>query len=102
MRLEKYLPNLIHTDQTGFIKGRYIGQNIRLLSDVLDYAIIRNFQEFSFTLTSRKLSTLQSGISISKTLEVFNFGPKFRNWFSILYNGTQSPVINGGYTTDYF
>ena len=37
MRVEKYLPNLIHTDQTGFVKGRYIGQNIRLLSDVMDY-----------------------------------------------------------------
>ena len=36
---------------------------------------------------------------ISKTLEVFHFGPKFRNCFSILYNGTQSSVINGGNTT---
>jgi len=38
MRVEKYLSNLIHTDQTGFVKGRYIGQNIGLLSDVMDYA----------------------------------------------------------------
>ena len=29
-RMELLLPKLIHTDQTGFINGRYIGQNIRL------------------------------------------------------------------------
>jgi len=36
-RLETFLPNLIHPDQTGFLKGRYIGENIRLMSDVLDF-----------------------------------------------------------------
>ena len=35
-RLETVLPKLIHPDQTGFIKGRYIGKNIRLISDILD------------------------------------------------------------------
>ena len=36
-RLETFLPNLIHSAQTGFVKGRYIGENIRLTSDVLDF-----------------------------------------------------------------
>ena len=36
-RIEKYLPKLINSDQTGFVKGRYIGQNIRLLSDIMEY-----------------------------------------------------------------
>ena len=30
-RIEKFLPRIIHSDQTGFVKGRYIGQNIRLI-----------------------------------------------------------------------
>ena len=36
-RLEQCLPKLIHLDQTGFVHGRYIGQNIRLLNDIMDY-----------------------------------------------------------------
>ena len=27
------LPNLVHPDQTGFVKGRYIGENIRLINN---------------------------------------------------------------------
>ena len=32
-RLELKLSKLIHSDQTGFVKGRFIGQNVRLLND---------------------------------------------------------------------
>ena len=32
-RIEKILRRIIHPDQTGFVKGRYIGQNIRLIND---------------------------------------------------------------------
>jgi len=30
------LPQIIHTDQTSFIKGRYIGENIRLIDDLME------------------------------------------------------------------
>ena len=35
-RLEKVLPHLIKSDQTGYIKGRFIGENIRLISDIIE------------------------------------------------------------------
>jgi len=30
-RIQNVLPKLVHSDQTGFMKGRYIGENIRLI-----------------------------------------------------------------------
>ena len=35
-RVAKVLPDLIHGDQTGYIKGRFIGQNVRLISDIIE------------------------------------------------------------------
>ena len=43
-RIESVLPKLIHSDQTGFIKGRrFIGQNVRLLNDhdLLEYTEVK-------------------------------------------------------------
>ena len=40
-RIKKVLPTLINNDQTGFIAGRYIGENIRLLFDIMEYAEVR-------------------------------------------------------------
>ena len=36
-RLKLVLNNLINKDQTGFVKGRYIGENTRLIYDLLNY-----------------------------------------------------------------
>ena len=35
-RIEKVLPLLVCSDQSGFAKGRYIDQNIRLINDILE------------------------------------------------------------------
>ena len=40
-RMENILPKLVHSDQTGFVNGRYVGQNIRLLNDIMVYTDIK-------------------------------------------------------------
>ena len=34
--IAKVLPSLIHEDQSGYIKGRFIDQNIRLTADIIE------------------------------------------------------------------
>jgi len=36
-RLEKELTKIINPDQTGCVKGSYIGENIRLIQDLMFY-----------------------------------------------------------------
>ena len=36
-RLEKVLPSIINPDQTGYVKGRYIGENVRLIQDIIEH-----------------------------------------------------------------
>ena len=37
-RVKSAISTIIHNSQTGFIKGRYIGENIRLFFEILDNA----------------------------------------------------------------
>ncbi len=37
-RLKTVLPLLINNDQTGYLKNRYIGENIRLLQDIIFFS----------------------------------------------------------------
>ena len=41
-RMQKVLCSVIDDDQTGYIKGRFIGQNIRLVSDIIENNIYKN------------------------------------------------------------
>ena len=36
-RLEKILSKIINHDQAGYIKGRFIGENIRFIQDIMSY-----------------------------------------------------------------
>ena len=53
-RIERYLPRLIHSDQTGFVKGRYIGQNIRLINDIMEQTKLQNIPGILLLLDFRK------------------------------------------------
>ena len=43
-RLKKFLPDLISQSQTGFIKGRFIGESTRFVYDVMNYTKIKKIK----------------------------------------------------------
>ena len=100
-RIESSLPKLINSDQTGFIKGRYIGQNVRLLNDLMEYTEANHIPGiFLFIDFKKAFDTLELAF-INKALEFFNFGPVIRRWISLLYCNVESGVINAGFMTNY-
>ena len=40
--MKKVLPDLINSDQTGCLKGRSIGENVRLIDSIITYAESQN------------------------------------------------------------
>ena len=100
--IEKYLPKLINSDQTGFVKGRYIGQNIRLLSDIMKYLDAKKTSGLLLFIDFEKAFDSLEWDFITKALNAFNFGPNVKKWISIFYNDVQSAVMNGGFLTTYF
>jgi len=96
------LPKLIHSDQTGFVKDRYIGQNIRLLSDLVEYTDVKKISGILLFIDFEKAFDSVEWKFIMNSLELFNFGPSIRKLFSILYNNVETAVMNAGCMTNYF
>ena len=70
---------MIHTDQTGFIKGRFIGQNVRLLNDLIEYTDDKKIPGILlFTDFERAFDSIEWDY-IKDVLKRFNFGPIIRN-----------------------
>ena len=54
IRLTKVLPSLMQQDLTGYVKDRYIGENIRVLQDVLQYTVEQNIPGVLLALDFKK------------------------------------------------
>ena len=101
-RLEKVLPNIINIDQTGYVKGRYIGENIRLIQDVIHFTNLTNQKGIAIFLDFKKAFDSVEWSYLNAALELFNFGPDILNWFKIIYNNVSSCVVNNGHGSTFF
>ena len=84
-RMKNVLPNIINNCQTGFLKGRYIGENIRLLFDIIEHSSETNNPAcLIFADFEKAFDSLDHNFMI-KTLSSFNFGESFLKWINLFY-----------------
>ena len=102
LRLEKVLPTIISSSQTGYVKGRYIGESIRIISDMMSFTKAKNIPGLAVFLDFEKAFDSIEWKYLQKCLEVFNFGPQLRQWVSVLYKDITSCVLNNGFATKHF
>jgi len=93
-RIETVLPKLEHSDQTGFMKGRYIGENIRLINDVMEYTMAEKKGGILVSLDFKKAFDTLEWQFVKKILGLFNFGENVKKWVRIFYANIESTVIN--------
>ena len=96
LRLEKVLAKIISSSQSGYVKGRYIGESIRLIKDVMDFTKVKNLPGIAVFLDYEKAFDSVEWDFLQKCLQSFNFGPQLRRWVSIFYNNITSCVLNNG------
>ena len=101
-RISKVIGKLINCQQTAFIKGRYIGEGIRLISDIMFCTEKENIEGMILALDLTKGFDCLSHQYIIKCLQAFNFGNSFIQWVKTLYNDISSCVLINGFTTGYF
>ncbi len=101
-RMQPLLQKLVHHNQSGYVKDRYIGENIRNVIDIMQYTSFKNIAGLILQIDFEKAYDSIEWSYIDEALSAMNFGHEFRNWVKTLYNNSQSCVINNGYTSDFF
>jgi hypothetical protein len=76
-RMKIVLPTIIHEDQTGFLKDRYIGENITLFLDVREHLAREAMSGMCFLADWEKAYDLMDRGFIEASLVAFCFGPFF-------------------------
>ena len=80
-------PGIVSTDQTAYIKGRGIFQNLRLIEDVIYQSDIQNIHGAIVALNFSKAFDSISKSYLITVLKTFNFPSDFVKWVEgHLYN----------------
>ena len=100
-RIKTQLRSLIHEDQKGFTAGRYIGENIRLIYDILFETKKQDIPGMILSVDFEKAFDTVSWKFIEKVLNCFNFGPSIISWIKLFQNGSESCIIQNGFMSDF-
>ena len=83
-RLKNVLPFLISSDQTAYVKGRFISEGGRLISDVLEICDKLQIKSFLMTVDIEKAFDSINHCFLIKVLEEYGFGKDFIKWIKKL------------------
>jgi len=101
-RIKSVLPRLINKDQTGFMKGRFIGENIRLIDCIIRYAAENNIPGLLLFIDFEKAFDSLEWSFIYESMRYFGFGPSIIKCIKALYCKTESCVLNNGWSSNFF
>ena len=102
-RIKSVLPNIIHHNQTGYVKDRFIGETIQSIYDIMDYTVKENIPGLLIFIEFEKAFSDSVGWDfLFKCLEAFNFGSDFLRWIKTFNTNVQSCVMNYGTASNYF
>ena len=84
------------------MKNRFIGENIRLIDCIIQYAAKENIPGLLLFIDFEKAFDSFEWSFIVNSLRFFGFGPSIINWVKVLYCETESCVLNNGWSTNFF
>ena len=101
-RIKKVVHYLIGVEQTGFIDGRYIGENIVKILSILEYCEENDIPAVLIAIDFEKAYDSVEWSAVEYAFQFFDFGPEIINWIKVLYKGINSCVINNGNFSQFF
>ena len=76
-RLQKVIGDLISCDQVGYIKGRFIGENIRIIEDIMHYTSEYNISGLLVLIDFEKAFDTIEWDFLFRALQSYKFGSGF-------------------------
>ena len=101
-RIQKKITKLVHTDQLGFIKERYIGEGVRKVNDIITHYEENGISGYILQLDFRKAFDSIEWSFLFDVLTKMNFGDQMIKWIKLCYMKIESCVINGGFASTWF
>ena len=101
-RLKSVLPEIINGDQRGCVPGRFIGENIRLIDDLIFEVENSTENPIILMLDQEKAFDRVEWNWLFSTLEKYNFGSTFIGWLQALYKDAKSSILTNGVQSEYF
>ncbi|KAF1315557.1 putative Pollike protein, partial [Globisporangium splendens] len=92
-RLQSVVPDLVHTDQKGFVKGRSIHHHVRFLADLQDLVTSRDEEAYALFLDFEKAFDRVNWDYMFRVLERMGCGSDFLQWVRLLYTEPQAHLV---------
>ena len=99
--MENVLTSTVHCNQTAYVRGRYIGQSVRLITDLLQYTEENSIGGILFSADFEKAFDSIEHSFIFATLKSFCFGAQLLQWIRTIFNSTESCVINNCHSSGF-
>ena len=102
LRIRSVLDDLISDTQSGFLKGRYIGENTRFIYDLMSYTELKNIPALLVLIDFEKAFDSMSWSFIYKVLNYFGFGGYIIQWIKILNTNFKATILQSGFLSKQF
>lgn len=105
LRLQSCFKSVIHTKQTSFVRGRYIGTNLRTIQDIIDFTQAYDTPQPDPHILSFDYAKAFDSVqwpTIKEALGFFDFCQSFREVIGMILNEPETCVLNAGYILAYF
>jgi len=102
LRTNKLLEKLLSDTQTGYVPGRQVTNNNRMIEEIIELVNKSDDEAYLITLDAQKAFDSVDHTYLLEVLKAYNFPETYINWVRVIYRNLEASVLVNGYTTQKF